>query len=91
MRYDLIDYDELKDLLNFNEMDELAESYRGWIEEALKKVSIASSGWEVDRERRGGKSIFCDGDKGTAQLQGKRPRASEKDGVFELERFRCFL
>jgi putative transposase len=31
-------YDELKDLLNFNEMDEPAESYRGWIEGALKKV-----------------------------------------------------
>ena len=38
VRYALINYDELRDFLNFNEMDQLAESYRGWVEEALKKV-----------------------------------------------------
>jgi len=38
LRYALINYDELKDLFNFSDLDELAEFYRGWIEEALKKV-----------------------------------------------------
>lgn len=37
-RYGLIDYDELKGLLNFSSMAELAVAYRGWIEESLEEV-----------------------------------------------------
>jgi hypothetical protein len=36
-RYGLIDHDELKSLLDFGTMDELAIAYRGWIEESLKE------------------------------------------------------
>jgi putative transposase len=38
-RYALIDYDGLRDLLNFRSMDDLAATYRGWIEESLKEGS----------------------------------------------------
>ncbi len=34
-RYALIDYDGLRSLLNFDPMDDLAATYRGWIEELL--------------------------------------------------------
>ena len=34
-RYTLIDYQGLRELLNFSEMADLADAYRGWVEEAL--------------------------------------------------------
>ena len=34
-RYALIDYQGLRALLDFNEMADLADAYRGWVEEAL--------------------------------------------------------
>ena len=34
-RYALIDYQGLRELLNFSEMADLADAYRGWVEEAL--------------------------------------------------------
>ena len=34
-RYGLIDYQGLRELLNFSEMADLADAYRGWVEEAL--------------------------------------------------------
>jgi len=38
-RYALIDYQGLKDLLDFRSMDDLAKAYRGWVEESLREVS----------------------------------------------------
>jgi putative transposase len=83
VRYALIDYEGLKDLLNFNEMDELAESYRGWIEEALKKVSHRRDGKWTESVAVGSESFVT----ATKERLGFRARgraASEKDGVFEL-------
>ena len=37
-RYALIDYEGLKEVLNFKTMDDLAEAYRGWIEDAFKAL-----------------------------------------------------
>jgi REP element-mobilizing transposase RayT len=37
-RYALIDYIDLRDLLDFKAMDDLAAAYRGWIEESIKEV-----------------------------------------------------
>jgi hypothetical protein len=31
----LIDYEQLRELLNFREMDGVADAYRGWIKEAV--------------------------------------------------------
>jgi putative transposase len=38
-RYALIDYEGLRDLLNFRSMNDLAAAYRGWIEESLQEAS----------------------------------------------------
>lgn len=69
--------------LNFNEMDELAESYRGWVEEALKKVRHR-------RERKWTESIAVGSESfvtETKERLGFKARgrvASERDGVYEL-------
>jgi putative transposase len=34
-RYAVIDYEGLRNLLNFKEMPDFADAYRGWIEEAI--------------------------------------------------------
>lgn len=39
-RYALIDFQALMDILNFRTMDELSESYRGWIDEAVMKGNL---------------------------------------------------
>jgi putative transposase len=86
VRYALINYDELKDLLNFNEMDELAESYRGWIEEALKRVRHHTH----RRERKWTESIAVGSESfvmDTKERLGFKARGrvtSERDGVYEL-------
>jgi putative transposase len=83
LRYALINYDELKDLLNFNEMDLLAKSYRGWIEEALKRVRYR-------RERKWTESIAVGSESfvtETKERLGFKARgrvAGERDAVFEL-------
>jgi putative transposase len=38
-RYALIDYEGLRDLLNFRSMDDLAEAYRGWVEGSVQEAS----------------------------------------------------
>jgi putative transposase len=82
-RYALIDYNGLRDLLNFREKDQLAESYRGWIEEALKKVNHRRDGKWTESVAVGGESFVTE----TKQRLGFTARgraATEKDGVFEL-------
>lgn len=68
-RYALIDYEGLKRLLDFKSMYDLAESYRGWIEELLNEgnhsrdekwtesVAVGSEGFvEATKERLGFKA-----------------------------------
>src|SRR3990172_9596072 len=38
-RYALIDYEVLRDLLAFRTLDDLAEAYRGWVEESVQEGS----------------------------------------------------
>jgi putative transposase len=82
-RYTLINYDELKDLLNLNEMDELAESYRGWVEAALKKLRHRRDPRWTESVAVGSESFVTE----TKERLGFKVRgrvASERDGVFEL-------
>ncbi|MFH0784221.1 MAG: hypothetical protein V2B20_20015 [Pseudomonadota bacterium] len=82
-RYALIDFDGLKDLLNFKEMGELAESYRGWIEESLKKVSHRRDEKWTESIAAGSESFVTE----TKELLGFNVRGrvvTERDGVFEL-------
>src|SRR4030042_5927310 len=43
-RYALIDYGGLRDLLDFRSMSDLAEAYRGWVEEAVKEINHLRDG-----------------------------------------------
>ena len=82
-RYALIDYNGLKDLFNFQEMDKFAASYRGWIEESLKTMSRDRDGKWTESIAVGSKAFVTE----TKDLLGfdVRGRAvSEKDGAFEL-------
>ena len=45
-RYSLVDYEGLRKLLNFKEMADLADAYRGWIEEAISaKGQLRNGKW----------------------------------------------
>jgi putative transposase len=82
-RYALFDDNGLKDLLNFKEMDKFAESYRGWIEESLKKVSHCRDGKWTESIAVGCESFVTE----TKELLGfnvKGRVVTERDGIFEL-------
>ena len=82
-RYALIDYNGLKDLLNFKAMDEFAASYRGWVEESLKKVSHRRDGKWTESIAVGSESFVTE----TKELLGFNVRGravTERDGAFEL-------
>jgi putative transposase len=83
VRYALINYDKLKYLLNFNEMDELAEFYRGWIEEALKRVRHRKVRKWTESIAVGSESFVTE----TKERLGFKARGralGESYGVFEL-------
>jgi putative transposase len=44
-RYALIDYEGLRELLNFRGMGDLAEAYRGWVEESLSAGDPRDGKW----------------------------------------------
>lgn len=81
-RYGLIDHDELKGLVNFSSMDELAVAYRGWIEESLSEVRhFRDEKWT---ESIVGSEAFV---MATKQRLGFKARAREViggDGSYEL-------
>jgi REP element-mobilizing transposase RayT len=43
-RYALVDYEGLRALLNFRRMEDLAEAYRGWIEETIRADGLLRQG-----------------------------------------------
>jgi REP element-mobilizing transposase RayT len=82
-RYALIDYEGLKNIFNFKTVDELAESYRGWIEESLQKMSHGRDGKWTESIAVGSESFVTE----TKELLGVNVRGrvvAERDGVFEL-------
>ena len=82
-RYALIDYNGLRDLLNFRSMDDLAAAYRGWIEESLKEGSHF-------RDEKWTESIAVGSEtfvKETKEKLGFKARGREvigRDGRYEL-------
>lgn len=82
-RYALIDYGGLMDLLNVRSMDELKESYKGWVEESLEKP---------DRERQPrwtesiavGSEDFVSNTKERLGIRGIGRNVIEGDGTYEL-------
>ncbi len=82
-RYALIDYKGLKETFGFRQMDEFSKSYRGWVDEALKKV-------KYHREQKWTESIAVGSEsfvKMTKELlgaDGRGRKVIEREDVFEL-------
>lgn len=83
LRYALIDYEELKKLLNFNDMNELAVSYRIWLEGALK-------GKSNHRDSKWTQSVAVGSESYVAEIlerlgfKARGRKSIERDGAFEL-------
>ena len=82
-RYTLINYEELKELLNFRSMDELADAYQGWIKEAV-------SNGKHFRDRKWTESVavgsapFVIETKDKLGVKGKGREVIGADGSYEL-------
>ena len=82
-RYSLIDYEGLKDLLNFKTLDELADAYRGWIEEALiKRDYQRNSKWTESIAV--GSELFVNSTKEKFGIKAKGLEVVGTDGNYEL-------
>ena len=82
-RYALIDYAGLREVLNFKTMDELAEVYRGWIEDALSKGNQErDSRWTESIAV--GSELFVNATKEKLGIKAKGRDVLETDGSYEL-------
>lgn len=82
-RYALIDYEGLKGVLNSKSMDELANVYRGWIEDALIKGNHQrDSKWTESIVV--GSELFVKSTKEKRGIKAKGREAFGTDGSYEL-------
>jgi len=82
-RYALIEYDGLRDLLNFKAMDDLTAAYRGWIEESLKEgIHFRDEKW-TERVAVGSEA-FVTATKEKLGLKAKGREVIGGDGSYEL-------
>lgn len=82
-RYALIDYEGLKELLNFGAMDELADAYRGWVDEALSKGEHFRDGKWTETVAVGSER-FVTTTKEKLGIKGKGRQVLGGDGSYEL-------
>ena len=82
-RYALIDYEGLKELLNFGTMDELADAYRGWVDEALSKEEHFRDGKWTESVAVGSK-LFVTATKEKLGVKGKGREVLGGAGSYEL-------
>jgi len=82
-RYALIDYEGLKEVLNFKTMDDLAEAYRGWIEDAFNKgAHQKDSKWTESIAV--GSELFVSSTKEKLGIKAKGRDVFGTDGSYEL-------
>ena len=82
-RYALIDYEGLRDLLDFRSMSDLAEAYRGWVEESVQEVSHFRDGKCTDSVAVGSEAFVM----ATKEKLGFKAKGREViggDGSYEL-------
>jgi len=82
-RYAFIDYEGLKRVLNFKAMDELADAYRGWVEESLSAGDHFRDGKWTESVAVGSERFVVD----TWDRLGMRAKGREVvggDGSYEL-------
>jgi REP-associated tyrosine transposase len=82
-RYALIDYGELRGLLNFESMDDLTSAYRGWIEESLNEDDGLRDGKWTESIAVGSES-FVIATKEALGTKGEGRAVIGGDGGFEL-------
>ncbi|MBU3949864.1 MAG: transposase [Proteobacteria bacterium] len=84
IRYSLIDYEELKSLIGFKDMNALAVKYSGWIEEALKADrNCRDEKWTESIAV--GSEAYVKKTKDGLGYKGIHRKVYEKDGTFELK------
>jgi putative transposase len=82
-RYALIDYQGLKDLLNFKTIDDLASAYRRWIEEAVNDSSHLRDGRWTESVAVGSE-VFVKATKERLGFKAKGRNVIRSDGSYEL-------
>jgi REP-associated tyrosine transposase len=81
-RYALIDYEGLRELLNFRRMGDLAEAYRGWVEESLSAGDPRDGKWTESVAV--GTEAFVTATKEKLGVKAKGRELFGGDGSFEL-------
>ena len=82
-RYALIDCEDLKGLLHFRKMDDLADAHRGWVEELLKGTDNCRDGKWTETVAVGSKA-FVTVMKEKLGVKGKGREVIGGDGSYEL-------
>jgi putative transposase len=82
-RYALIDYDGLRNLLNFDSMQDLAVTYRGWIEKSLGGGNSLRDGKWTESVAVGSEA-FVTAAKETLGAKGEGRAVIRGDGNYEL-------
>jgi len=82
-RYALIDYDGSRDLLHFRSMYDLAEAYRGWIEESLQEASHLRDGKWMESVAVGTEA-FVAASKENLGIKARGREVVGGDGSYEL-------
>ncbi len=82
-RYALIDYEELRRLLNFRGMHDLADAYRGWVEETLSRNGHLRDGKWTESVAVGSEA-FATATKEKLGLRAKGREVVGGDGSYEL-------
>ena len=82
-RYAIIDQEGLKELLNFQSMNDLAAAYRGWIDEALSRGALRREGKWTESIAVGSES-FVHATQTKLGIKGHGREVIGVDGSYEL-------
>lgn len=83
-RYAMLDYEGLKELLNFKSMDDLAATYRGWVEDAVLKGDRRSREGKWTESVAVGSESFVNATREKLGMKGKGRKVIGADGCYEL-------
>jgi putative transposase len=82
-RYALLDYEGLKEILNFKTIEELAEAYRGWVDDTLIKGNHQRDG-KWTESIAVGSELFVSTTKDKLGIKAKGRDVFGTDGSYEL-------
>ncbi len=82
-RYAILDHEELKGLLGFRSMEDLARAHRGWIEEALSRAALRREGRWTESIAVGSEA-FVVATQAQLGVRGQSREVIASDGSYEL-------